>query len=199
MVSNTHAMSPRRNRPGRISFDRLLAAAQARVPGAASAFVTALGGSITRTVAALCQRLGISTQDYEDTKQETYRRLLDPSLERFVPSRGDGQRYVRGVILNAIDYAGRRRRRAQGAAFGDADESLAEAIDLEWHGASELADAQIDLIRLLRQGDDVVARAVRLVCDRGLSQREAAKEIGVSEFKLCRALANFSTRVRLAA
>jgi hypothetical protein len=61
-----------------------------------------------------------------------------------------------------------------------------------------LADARIDLPRLVQQGDDAVARAVALVCD-GLSKREAAQEIGASEFKLCRALAKFSAQARLAA
>jgi len=182
-----------------VSFGGALSAAQAQVPGAAEAFITAHGGWVARTVAALCRRFGISTQEHEDAVQETYRRLLDPRLERFAPGRGDGKKYVRGVILNAIDFAGRRRRRAQGATLVDADEPRAEAVDPEWREFFDGVGARVDLPRLLRQGDVVVARAVTLVCDRGLSQREAAKEIGVSEFKLCRALAKFSAQVRLAA
>lgn len=181
-----------------VSFDGALSAAQARVPGAAGAFVADHGGWVSRTVAALCRRFGVPRQEYEDAEQETYRRLLDPRVERFAPGRGDGKRYVRGVILNAIDFAGRRRRCAQAATSPDAEEVSSEAVDLGWRRPFNDAEARIDLPRLLRQGDDVVARAVALVCG-GRSQRDAAKDLGVSEFKLCRALAKFSARVRLAA
>jgi DNA-directed RNA polymerase specialized sigma24 family protein len=184
---------------GPVSFEGALSAAQGHVPGAAEAFVMAHAGWITRTVSALCRRFGIPTQEHEDAVQETYRRLLDPRLERFAPGHGDAKKYARGVILNAIDFAGRRRRRAQSATSIDADQSLAEAVDLGWREPFNRADARIDLPRLAHRADDVVARAVALVCNRGLSQREASKEIGVSEFKLCRALAKFSAQVRLAA
>src|SRR5205085_1740445 len=91
------------------SFDDSLSAAQSQLPDAADAFLSAHGGWVARTTAALCRRFGVPEQDHEDAVQETYRRLLDPRLERFVPSRGGGRKYVRGVILNAIDFAGRRR------------------------------------------------------------------------------------------
>lgn len=182
-----------------VSFEAALSAAQAQVPGGAEAFIAAHGGWVTRTVTALCRRFGVRTQEHADAEQETYRRLLDPRLERFAPGRGDGKQYVRGVILNAIDFAGRRRRRIQGGTAVDVDESVAKAVDPGWQEPFDSADARIDLPRLLRRGDDVVARAVVLVCDCGLSQRDAAKKLGVSEFKLCRALAKFSAQLRSAA
>jgi hypothetical protein len=130
--------------------------------------------------------------------QETYRRLLDPGFRRFTACRGDGKGYVRGVILNAIDFAGRRRRHAQETASIDVDESPAEVV-VECQEAFGGVNSRLDLLRLARQADNLVARAMELLCTRDLSQREVAKEIGVSEFKLCRALGKFSARVRLAA
>jgi DNA-directed RNA polymerase specialized sigma24 family protein len=180
------------------SFDVTLAAAQARVPGAAAAFIVAHDYWVAGTVAALCRRFGLPAQEHADTKQETYSRLLDPRFERFAPARGGGKKYVRGVILNAIDFAGRRRRLAHVASWVEMDDPPPEEVDPRWREPFDRLEARMDLPRLLRLGDDVVARAVTLIRS-GRSQREAAKEVGVSEFTLCRALAKFSAEVRLAA
>jgi DNA-directed RNA polymerase specialized sigma24 family protein len=181
------------------SFEARLSAAQARVPGAAEAFIATDGEWVERTTAALCRRFGVPSQDSKDAMQETYRRLLDPNFQRFAADRGDGKGYVRGVILNAIDFAGRRRRRTQGTVSIDADESNAEVVDVDWRAAFDGVDARLDLSRLARRADALVTRAMELIRSRELSQREAAREIGVSEFKLSRALAKFSARVRPAA
>ena len=129
-----------------------------------------------------------------DVLQETYRRLLDPRLERFVASRGRGNKYVRGVILNAINFAGRRRRRKQEEARpgADVEEPSTEVVDIGWQEPLDLADARIDLQWLLRRADPVAVRAVKLVCRDGLSQRDAARIIGVSEFKLSRTFRRLS-------
>jgi len=179
------------------SFDCALTAAQALVPGAAPAFVAAYDDWIARTVAALCRHHGVLPQEHADVKQETYRRLLDPDHGRFAPARGGGRSYVRGVILNAINVAGRRRLRTRVSTSLDVDAEGGVEVDLEWRKPFNGVDAQHDLPRLLRHGDAIVRRAVSLICG-GRTQREAATEIGVSEFKLCRALAKFSAEARSA-
>ena len=182
------------------SFDESLSAAQARLPGAMERFHEVHGRWVARTAVALCRRFGLPEQeDHEDTEQEAYRRLLDPRLARFNPRRGDGKKYVRGVILNAIP--GRRRRRAYDGGFISESESdeQPERPDPEWQRPFDYAEARADLSKLLRHADGLISRAVKLRCVDGLSQREAATSIGVSEFKLCRALGKFLAMARLAA
>jgi hypothetical protein len=103
------------------------------------------------------------------------------------------------VILNAVDCAGRRRRRAhESPVTRDTDESL-DAVDPEWHRPYEHVEANADLLTLLQQADDpLVWRAIALMCGEGVSQRDAAKSLGVKESRLSRALARFFSRARLA-
>jgi RNA polymerase sigma factor (sigma-70 family) len=176
------------------SFDQNLSAAQAQVPGAAEAFITAHDVWVVRTTRALCRQLGVPQQEHEDAVQETYRRLLDPRLKRFAPNLGGGKSYVRGVILNAIDFAGRSRRRAREVRPATQVDEPSEVVDERWQRSFDQVEKRADLPKLLRRADPVVSRALTLVCGYGLSQREAANMIGVSEFKLSRALTKFSAR-----
>jgi len=179
-------------------FDDSLSATQAHSSGAAEAFLAVHGDWVARTAAELCRRLGVPEQDYEDILQETYRRLLDPQLRRFTPSRGGGKHYVHGVILNAIDYGGRRRRRARNGPTSDTDEPY-DFADYGWQAPFDRVEARADLPKLLRGADTLVSRALELVCANGLSQREAAYAIGISEFNLSRAIRKFSALARVAA
>jgi DNA-directed RNA polymerase specialized sigma24 family protein len=180
------------------SFDESLSAAQARVPGAAEAFLAAHGSWVERTAKALCRRFGVPEQDHEDAVQETYRRLLDPHLRQFRPGCGEGRQYVRGVILNAIDFGGRRRQSAREGSARDCDKPM-DTVDNGWQEPFHRVEARQDLSKLLRGADVLVCRAFGLVCAKGLSQREAANAVGVSEFKLSRAIGKASSLARLAA
>jgi RNA polymerase sigma factor (sigma-70 family) len=174
------------------SFDKSLSAAQAQVFGAAEAFIVAHDDWVVRTTRALCRKLGVPQQEYKDAVQETYRRILDPQLKRFAPDLGGGKSYVRGVILNAIDFAGRNRRRAREDRSATEIDELPDVVDEGSLRCLDQVEKRVDLPKLLRHADPVVSRALTLVCGNGLSQRQAAKVIGVSEFKLSRALAKFS-------
>jgi RNA polymerase sigma factor (sigma-70 family) len=169
------------------------------VAGAAEAFLSAHGSWVVRTAAALCRRFGVPEQDYADAVQETYRRLLDPRVRRFMPSRQEGKTYVRGVILNAIDFGGRRRRGAREEPASDTDKPYDLADYGGWQDPFKLVEQRVDLAKLLRGADVVVSRAFKFMAAQGISQREAANAIGVSEYKLSRALAKLSVLARLAA
>jgi len=176
------------------SFDEALLAAQARVPGAAEAFIAAHDDWIVRTTRALCRKLGVAPQEHQDAVQETYRRLLDPCLKRFAPNLGGGKGYVRGVILNSIDFAGRRRRRAREVSAAMQVDDSSELVDHRWQRSFDQAEKLADLPKLLTPSGPLFSNAFMLVCRDGLSQREAAKVIGVSESKLSRVLAKFPAR-----
>jgi RNA polymerase sigma factor (sigma-70 family) len=188
----------------RSAFDLALYAAQTGSTSEARRLFEDHGAWVIATAKGIARRLGVPKMEVEDIAQETLCRLLDPAVERFDPSRGSAKQYIRGIVLNAVGFSGRRRRTAR-EACGHGREASSHApvadgtVHREWRRAFRRTEARLDAEALLRLADPMVRRAVILVYLEEMSQRTAAAEIGVSEFKLCRTLKEFYASARAAA
>ena len=183
------------------AFDSALYLAQQLGGSHARRLIDEHGAWIVSTATGIARGLGVPIDELEDVAQETVRRLLDPEVERFDPDRGPAKQYVRGIALNAVGFAGRRRRAGRTVAPKEAWDAAVpgDTEDVDWRLPFRRVEARLAAVTLLRCADALVRRGGHLVFEQDLSQREAAIEMGISEFKLSRAFTAFYAEVRAAA
>jgi RNA polymerase sigma-70 factor (ECF subfamily) len=136
----------------------------------------------------------LSSSDIDDLVQEAYTRLWQAELDSIT----DGRSYLYAVARNLfLDHA----RRARLVPMERLGEIEALRIPADDPGPDREANARQELERLVRIVDGLpvkCARAFRLQKFAGLSQREIAHEMGISEKTVEKHLANALARVSYA-
>lgn len=195
-------MRKRRFGPEPRGLRELLTLAQAGSPGAAGAIVTCHNATVQTIAFSVARRLGVARQDWDDVTQETYRRLLDPATRPFSADRGTPESYVYGEALNAVGHAKRRRHaRYQGEL---PEGRTAAALGTMWaeedsQAAHRAIEAKMTIVSLTQRAEPLIREALAAIVRSDLSQREAARLVGLSEFQLGRRLRALPDTARVTA
>lgn len=188
--------------PDTRGLSELLTLAQAGSHEAATAIVVYHDAIIRNIALGIAKRLAVPRQDWDDVVQETYLRLFEPTSRRFFAELGTPESYVHGEALNAVDYAKLRRHARYRGEFPE--NYTAGVTRTMWakedsETAHRTIEAQMTIDSLAQFAEPRVWDALVEIIRSDLSQREAAKIVGLSEFQLCRRIKSLSQTVRVAA
>ncbi|MCA9538732.1 MAG: sigma-70 family RNA polymerase sigma factor [Myxococcales bacterium] len=148
-------------------------------------FVRRHRAGLTRGVAAVCRRYGVSAAEVDDIVHETLRRLMEPGHRPHLADRGTPEAYLLGVLLNVMNMA-RRRREARRRA-PETPSLPAPRVD---------PDRRVLAHELLADAPPETRALVRLLIWEGASQREAAAALGVDASTISRRWSAFCRQAR---
>jgi len=171
---------------------------QAGDADAAAALVSRFGPYI-KNIARRRNR-HLSRDLLDETVQETYQYLLDPTRTAFDPTHCSAKQYVGGVAYNAAKHINQVYRNGPAGAEWVADEVTVLDEQPSPTAASEQADVEYRLLLwgTLRQADPVTQRVVveHYYFDRDVGALATA--LGLSRFQVYRRLNAFRTSAQAA-
>ena len=195
--------------------EQLLRASQAAGPyakGAQDRVVDVFGETLRKLAARTCRRYFLKPQERDDVLSETYQQLFNPKIVRFVPQRGQPERYFRGRVQNAarkiMAQLGVRRRKAvpleakstpgrQGGTEEAENSSLGRRYITPAPSLSPVESAEMrDLVKfIMEQAPPRVRKALQLCYWDGWTSQAIAAHLGASRFTLAREIGAFFKKI----
>ena len=152
------------------------------------------GKLLFRLAVESCRRYHLQEQDRDEVVQETYSQVLDPTIVRFDPHRGNATSYLRGQVQNAAQKvaAALTRHRTQD------DPRLANTIPEPRSTplSSELERRETAAF-VMQLAPTALRQALQLLHWEGWSMQSVARHLRASRFTLARKINHFYQQMRI--